>query len=85
MVEEPLRDRPALLIRVATSSSDYDWGAWAELMSACLIFPKNYLDLVDFWKSNDAMLARCEKEQPGIYTSIRDAFTSRKRQLQKEP
>lgn len=74
-----------MTIRVTgdTSSEEYPWGAWAELMKACLIVPKNLPDLIDLWKSNEAMLNWAEKVQPQIYADVKTAFTKRKLEIQK--
>lgn len=65
-------------------SSDYAWEEWADLLIACLIIPKTIEGLVDLWKSNDAMIEYVKEIHPEIFGRVRDSFTKRKLQLQKD-
>lgn len=65
------------------TSSDYPWKEWADLIKACLIVPTNLPDLIDLWKSNEAMLNWAEKVQPEIFGGVKDAFTRRKIEIMK--
>lgn len=50
----------------------------------CLFIPKTLQDLVDFWKANDAMIGYVKDIHPEIYEQIKNSFTNRKLELQKE-
>lgn len=53
------------------------------MIKACLIIPKTLPDLIDLWKSNEAMLNWAEKVQPQLYADVKAAFTRRKTEMQK--
>ena len=75
-----------LRARQEVSSSDeakeFDWEAYAGLMIAALIVPRNTDALVDYWKANANMLDWAKKVKPEIFERIRLAFADRKQQLQ---
>lgn len=53
-------------------------------MIACLIFPKNLEDLVDYWKSNEAMLNYVRTLKPEVYERVKSEFTTKKNSLKKD-
>lgn len=61
---------------------EFEWAPWADLMIACLIFPRTLDDLVDYWKANINMLDWAKKVNPEVFEKIRLAFAGRKKQLQ---
>ena len=88
METKPLESPPqpqqqAVVAATKDTSSDYPWEAWAELITACLIIPKTLPDLIDLWKSNEAMLDWASKVKPETYGNVKDAFTRRKIEIQK--
>lgn len=82
-------DQPKLEVtlraRTEVSSSDeakeFDWEAYAGLMTAALIVPRDTDALVDYWKANANMLDWAKKVKPEIFERIRKAFADRKQQL----
>ena len=83
-VEEPKLE-VVLRVREELSSEkeahEFDWEAYAGLMIAALIVPRNTDALVDYWKANTNMLDWAKKVKPEIYERIRLAFADRKQKL----
>lgn len=83
-VEQPSLE-VTLRARTEVSSSDeakeFDWEAYAGLMIAALIVPRNTDALVDYWKANANMLDWARKIKPEVYERIRLAFAGRKQKL----
>lgn len=76
-----------LRARTEVSSSEeaqeFDWEAYAGLLTAALIVPKTVDGLVDYWKSNANMLDWAKKVKPDIFERVRLAFAERRKQLER--
>lgn len=81
-VEQPNLE---VTLRTEVSSSkeaeEFDWALYEELITACLIVPRNTDALVDYWKANANMLDWAKKVAPENFERIRLAFAARKKQM----
>lgn len=61
---------------------EFEWAPWADLMIACLIFPRTLDDLLDYWKANINMLDWAKKVKADEYERIRAAFSAQRKKLE---
>ncbi len=75
--------QPRTEVSSSEEAREFDWEAYAGLITAALIVPRSVDHLVDYWKANANMLDWAKKVKPDVFERVREAFSERRKQLER--